>query len=147
MSAKKQDENGKPFSMKSNGKPLKLMFPTTALRELLGKIYDEARDGEQQELGSELYARRRHDFVFHMTDWLSDLSRLSELYKHPDKAELEQATVFMVGFLYHVIPHLSTAGRLLLDRIGNPFANDWPEQIGGKNVKKKPAAKKVKVSV
>ncbi|GEM_PF-807268 len=147
MSVKKQDEIGKRYSTTSNGRQRKPVFPTTALKELLSKIYDEARDGEPTELGPEQYARRRHDFIFHMTDWLSDLDRLSKLYKYPDEADLEQATVFMIGFLYHVIPHLTTAGRLLLDRIGDPFANDWSEQKSETIAKKKHAAKKVKVSL
>ena len=147
MSAKKQDEIGKRFSTTLNGRQRKPVFPTTALRELLGKIYDEARDGEPAELGPEQYARRRHDFVFHMTDWLSDLDRLSKLYKSPEEADLEHATVFLIGFLYHVVPHLGTAGRLLLDKIGDPFANDWPQQKRATTTKKKHVAKNAKVSV
>jgi hypothetical protein len=57
-----------------------------------------------------------------MTDWLGDLKELNALYTHPEKADLHEATVLIIGFLYHVIPHLNAAGRLLLDHISDPFA-------------------------
>jgi hypothetical protein len=74
------------------------------------------------ELGPEEYQRQRHDFAFHMTDWLTDLKELNELYAHPEKAELDKATISIIGILYHVIPHLNAAGRLLLDTIPDAFA-------------------------
>jgi hypothetical protein len=50
-----------------------------------------------------------------MTDWMVDLERLADLYQHPDKFDKTEAMSVVMGFLYHAIPHLRAAGRLLLD--------------------------------
>lgn len=121
------------------------MFPTPELEEFLGKVYDHGREGDRKDMSAEEYARRRHDFVFHMTDWLSDLKFLSDLYEHPEKADVEKTTIEIMGFLFHVLPHLTTAGRLLLDEIGDAFANDWPVRKVGKSSMKKSHGKKSKV--
>lgn len=92
------------------------------LRELLEKVFDECREGLHAELSAAEYQRQRHDFAFHMTDWLTDLKELNDLYAHPEKADLDEATISIIGILYHVIPHLSAAGRLLLDTIPDAFA-------------------------
>jgi hypothetical protein len=98
--------------------------PSQGLCDLLGKIFDDSRSGERKVLGAEEYNRRRHDFIFHMTDWLNDLHRLTALYKNPAKQDPDDAGTEVIGFLYHVIPHLNAAGRLLLDEVGDPFADD-----------------------
>lgn len=67
------------------------------------------------------YKQLEFDFVFHMTDWMSDIEQLAELYKHPEKADPEEFCTFIIGFLYHVIPHLDAAGQLLLDEVKSPF--------------------------
>ena len=92
------------------------------LRELLEKVFDECREGLRAEVSPAEYAQQRHDFAFHMTDWLGDLKKLNELYAHPEKADLHDATISVIGLLYHVIPHLNAAGRLLLDHVSDPFA-------------------------
>jgi hypothetical protein len=96
------------------------------LRELLGRVFDIAQDGLRDEIPREDYERRRFDFVFHMTDWTCDVTRLADLVRHPQNENDEAATKFLIGFLYHTIPHLSAAGRLLLDHVPDPFA-DQPE--------------------
>jgi hypothetical protein len=58
-------------------------------------------------------ARCRRNFIFHMTDWLKDLRDLNELSEHPERFTREQATAVVSGFVYHVLPHLRAAGRLL----------------------------------
>src|SRR5256885_2114404 len=98
------------------------MSKVTHLEELLGKVFDGAREGLRAELPSDEYEKQRHDFVFHMLDWQDDLKRLSHLFDNPEDLNEEAAAVFLIGFLYHVLPHLSTAGRLLLDEIPDPFA-------------------------
>jgi hypothetical protein len=89
---------------------------------LFEKIFDECREGLRAELSPAEYEQQRHDFAFHMTDWLGDLNTLNELYTHPEKADLHKATISIIGLLYHVIPHLNAAGRLLLDTIPDAFA-------------------------
>jgi len=93
-----------------------------ALRKLLGRVFDSGQEGLRAELPADEYERRRHDFIFHMTDWLQDLTEYANLVEHPEKWKLKEATTFLIGFLYHVLPHLNAAGRLLLDEIKDPFA-------------------------
>jgi hypothetical protein len=57
-----------------------------------------------------------------MTDWSEDLERLVDWYKHPEKLDREAAGTLVAAFLYHVIPHLKAAGRLLLDEIPDAFS-------------------------
>jgi hypothetical protein len=87
------------------------MASPAQVEQLLANIFDqlqEVRDPIE-------HARRRQDFVFHMTDWLSGLEGLADLFAHPSKRDKDAAGSFVAGFLYHVIPHLKEAGRLLLD--------------------------------
>jgi hypothetical protein len=98
----------------------------TQFRELLGRVFDAAQDGLRDEIGPEEYERRRQDFVFHMTDVAGDAARFTELVNNPDRQDDKAATTFVIGFLYHVGPHLNAAGRLLLDEIKHPFAADLP---------------------
>ncbi len=71
-------------------------------------------------------AKAREDFVFHMTDWLNDLRSLAAVYEHPAQADRKQAGMVVAGFLYHVLPHLKAAGRLLLDGIPDAFEEADP---------------------
>lgn len=89
------------------------------IRKLLGRIFDEFQEVEDPEE----CARRKQDFVFHMTDWKDDLARMAELYKNPEKLNVEAGKI-VVAFLYHAIPHLNAAGRLLLDNIPDPFQEE-----------------------
>src|SRR5947209_2895462 len=89
---------------------------------LLETLFDSQREEWKDELPSEEFEQRRHDFVFHMTDWKDDLERLAALFNNPDQQDEESASVFLIGFLYHVVPHLNAAGRLLLEEIGDPFS-------------------------
>jgi hypothetical protein len=104
-----------------------------ALWHLLEKVFDDCREGPRAELSPEEYQRQRYDFAFHMTDWLYNLKELNELYAQPEKAELHKATISIIGLLYHIIPHLNAAGRLLLDKIPDAFAppEKKPENTSG----------------
>jgi hypothetical protein len=103
-----------------------------ALRKLLGRVFDNGQEGLRKEIPADEYERRRHDFVFHMTDWLKDLTDYADMVEHPEKWKLKEATEFLIGFLYHVVPHLSAAGRLLLDEIKDPFAKKLAPRTGPK---------------
>ena len=92
------------------------------LERLLRTIFGRCEKGEDPTL----HAMRRRDFVFHLTDWCENLDELFDLYHHPEKYKPAEASKIVMGFLYHAIPHLKTAGRLLLDEIPDAFANDWP---------------------
>jgi hypothetical protein len=74
------------------------------------KLDDPAANGEA-----------RRDFVFHMTDWISDLERLAALYNRPTAYNKDDASDAVFGFLIHALPHLMAARRLLLDEVSDPF--------------------------
>jgi hypothetical protein len=94
------------------------------LEQLLGNTFDAFRDVDD-EAG---HARKKADFIFHMTDWISDLETLAALYKDPNMMDRKAARQLIFGFLVHVIPHLNAAGRLMLDEIADPFAPVAAEQ-------------------
>src|SRR5437773_7858330 len=97
------------------------MMPTARLRRLLTKTFENCRQDLKKSLDAADFERRKLDYVFHMTDWLDDLQNLTRLYENPEKQDLEAASTAIIGFLYHVVPHLNAAGRLLLDEIVDPF--------------------------
>jgi len=104
-------------------------MPTNSkLEELMGRIFDGARQGVRENVPPGEYERRRRDFVFHMTDWVSDNEQIRMLFSNPDSQGESTASALVIGFLYHVIPHLNAAGRLLLDEISDPFAPAEAEQ-------------------
>jgi hypothetical protein len=63
----------------------------------------------------------RQEFIFHMMDWSDDLKTLADLFDKPERHDGHSASDLLIGFLYHVAPHLNAAGRLLLDKIDDPF--------------------------
>ncbi len=86
------------------------------IKKLLGQVFDDLQTVEDPEK----YNERKQQFIFHMTDWIDDLQKLIELYSQSEQQQVNAAQT-LAGFLYHVIPHLKAAGRLLLDRIPDPF--------------------------
>jgi hypothetical protein len=95
---------------------------STPFEDLLGKVFDGAQDGLRESLTPEEYERRRHDFVFHLAEIREDVAKLSELLARPGELDEEAASTLLIGILYHTVPHLNAAGRLLLDHINDPFA-------------------------
>jgi hypothetical protein len=89
---------------------------------LLGRVFDYEWRGQKKEWGKDEYDRRRFGFIFHMSDWLTDLRELQQLFDDPKKATVKDAWDTVFGFLIHVIPHLNAAGRLFVDEMGDPFA-------------------------
>jgi hypothetical protein len=92
------------------------------IERVLGDLFDSQREDWKKKLSAQEYDQMRHDFVFHMTDWLSDLEQFATWAKHPESLDDSAASALVIGFLYHVIPHLSAAGRFLLGKIDDPFA-------------------------
>ncbi len=89
--------------------------------ELLERVFD--RFNKRSWKGSAArYEKARFDFAFHMLDWRKDMEELQELFRHPEKEDLQLAAQKIFGFLIHVIPHLDTAGKLLVGKVSNPFA-------------------------
>jgi hypothetical protein len=107
MSGRKQPLNGKSGLTTS----VAVSKSTSSLERKLSAIY-----GLYQRVdGGKASSRRRQHFVFNMMDWAEDLERLAALYKNPEKFDKKAAGEIVAGFLYHALPHLSAAGRLLLD--------------------------------
>ncbi len=92
-------------------------MPSKQLQKLLASIYDRFQKLDDPVAN----AQARQDFVFHMTDWLDDLDRLVAIYEHPEQFDRKSAGCDIAGFLYHAIPHLKAAGRLLLEEIPDAF--------------------------
>ncbi len=92
------------------------------LEHLLGQVFDSMREDLRKDLGHADYEQQRRDFIFHMTDWSDDLAAIDKLFEGESASSEELASKVIVGFLYHAIPHLNAAGRLLLDTIPDAFA-------------------------
>ena len=88
------------------------------VKRLLERVFTRARERRD----AQEYNQLKSDFVFHMTDWHTDLEGLCQLFVNADEQDEDSACEFVIGFLYHVIPHLNAAGKLLLDEIPDPFA-------------------------
>jgi hypothetical protein len=69
------------------------------LEQMLGRVFDGAREGLREELDPREYEERKHDFVFHMIDWLSDLEQIADLFHRPDQKDEESASNLVIGFL------------------------------------------------
>ena len=93
------------------------------LEALLARAFEIGEDGKEDAD----FRKKQADFVFHMTDWLSDLETLCNLVRNPEAWDAEQTCDFLIGFLIHVIPHLTTAGKLLVGEIPNPFDDSATE--------------------
>lgn len=98
------------------------MRTAVSIEQLLQDVFDGASD--DTELAPEEYARRRAEFVFHLRDCKRDFEEMARLFQHPEQHDEEEASRLVIGMLYHVIPHLNRAGRLLLDEIADPFTAD-----------------------
>jgi hypothetical protein len=114
------------------------------IKDFLGRVFEECWD--RSSFPPEEYAQRQRDFVFHMTDWLGDLQELTNLYKHAEDVEIDKASTKLLSILYHMIPHLKAAGRLLAPAVPDAFADDWPVQPQKRTTKPKNKSRKTKVS-
>ena len=86
--------------------------------DLLMQVFDLARERNKDEHFDE----HMSEFVFHMTDWHMDLKKLHEMYSSPESWDPNSACEILIGFMYHVIPHLNAAGQLLVDEVRDPFS-------------------------
>ena len=121
MSGKKQPLNGKPASTPGGQRStIKPRMPSKDLQKLLASVYNQFQRLDDRDANT----CARAAFIFHMTDWLDDLQRLTAIYEHPDQVDRKQAGRDIAGFLFHVIPHLKAAGRLLVDDIPDAFDPD-----------------------
>ena len=52
------------------------------------------------------------DIAFHMTDWLSDVIALFEIYSNIETRSDDEIRAFVYGFLAHVPNHVNAAAKL-----------------------------------
>ena len=93
-------------------------------RELMRQVFDDCREGLRGELSSLEYEKARELFAFHMDECVDDLKSLASMIENSSELQAEDASTKIIGVLYHVVPHLAEAHRLLLDEVRNPFAAD-----------------------
>lgn len=98
------------------------MRTAVSIEQLLQDVFDGASDDTGY--SPEEYARRREEFVFHVRDCKRDFEEMARLFQHPEEHDEAEVSRLVIGMLYHVIPHLNRAGRLLLDEIRDPFSAD-----------------------
>jgi hypothetical protein len=97
------------------------MADNRELNDLLGRVFDFERTNPDANEDPIQYARRRFDFIFHMTDWIADVENLLSLFHDPSRYSTPDAYRLIYAFLTHPLPHLNAASRLLLDEIHDPF--------------------------
>jgi len=88
-------------------------------RELMRQVFDELREGVRESTSPEKYEELRESFAFHMTDWVDDIQTVVELQKGSNSISSQDAAKKVIGLLYHMIPHLTEAGNLLLDGVAS----------------------------
>lgn len=98
------------------------MQTAVTIEQLLQDVFDGA--GDDTELTPEDFAKRRAEFVFHLRDCKRDFEQMARIFQNPEEFDEDEASRLIIGMLYHVIPHLNRAGRLLLDEINDPFVAD-----------------------
>ena len=104
----------------------------TRAEELMGRVFDELNGPDPN---SAEYARRRHDFAFHMCDWLGDLDELHQTLANPTAADAEKFAGNLYGILSHIIPHLRASFRALEGReAADPFLEPPPVSANANGV-------------
>jgi hypothetical protein len=104
--------------------------------QALGRVFDSFREAKDRKA----HSKKKADFVFHMTDWMSDLEELYRLYHHPNEIEKKASRQIVFGFVLHATGHLNAAARLLLDAPPDPFGAFQappPPKAGTKKARKK----------
>ena len=91
-------------------------------RELMRKVFDELREGVREEVSPQKYQELRESFAFHMSDWAGDIEEARKLRNQCATISSAEAAERVVGLLYHLIPHLTEAGKLLLDGVVSEIA-------------------------
>ena len=81
-------------------------------RDLMMRVFD-SMNGPPEESEAAEYDRRRREFGFHMTDWLSDLEGLHGILSAPRSQSPEVCASEVYGMLFHIVPHLRAAFRAM----------------------------------
>ena len=125
MSAKKPVGNGE-----KNSRSSKTFFkraigrPTPELERMLKDVFAYWQTIDDPAKRREY----RQDFVFHMSDWLTDLAKLFDLYGHPERYTKGEAGERVFGFFIHALHHLNAARRILfhVEDYEDPFSKLYP---------------------
>lgn len=86
------------------------------LREAFGNVYDFLQGKGDDDFDEKM----RQEFIFHMEECFDDFEEIVEVMRDSERVS-EETAQRVAGFIYHVVPHLRRAGRLLLDEIPDPF--------------------------
>jgi hypothetical protein len=98
--------------------------PSPEVRELLRRVFDTYSGIAPDDPA---YHSRLYDFVFHMTDWWDDLSKLGWALLEPGRPPSGQAQSAVFGFLIHAVPHLMAASEALHgEPVAHPFTPTTP---------------------
>ncbi len=84
---------------------------TNTLERLLLAFFKEMASSKEQSN----FEKDKDAFVFHMTDWQSNLSDLAELFSHPESIDEERAERVLQDLFFHVLPHLNVAAEIYDD--------------------------------
>lgn len=68
--------------------------------------------------------KKQDDFAFHIIECMEDMNGISSMLS--EIADSKHAAEKLIGFLYHVVPHLNAAARLLLDKVPDTFSQYSP---------------------
>ena len=80
-------------------------YQTDEIRDSLKKAFLEMEiDQEKIDLA-----------IFHLVDWLDDMSRWNAFCKNPKSINSEKTCKLILDFLIHVPNHLAAASKLVLD--------------------------------
>jgi hypothetical protein len=85
------------------------------------------------------HSKKKAEFIFHMTDWRSDLEELAKLYDAPEMVERKAAGQIVYGFIIHAVSHANAARRLIEPGFRDPFAPSeaTPTKTSPNNSRKK----------
>ena len=61
------------------------------------------------------FEKDKEAFLFHMTDWQSNLSDLGELFSRPKDFDRDRAKQILQDLFYHALPHLNAAAEIYDD--------------------------------
>jgi hypothetical protein len=101
------------------------MDANESLRNILRAVFEGLREKEEAS-----FSEKQEEFAFHIVECLDDFENLLMLLKKSASSNETNENAMIareiVGFLYHVVPHLTAASRLLLDGVPDTFSPDHP---------------------
>lgn len=79
----------------------------TKIKSMLAEVLKKTKTYTEEEC---------EDIIFHMTDWLENLTELFEVYSNPKNSNYKKVKKVLIDFLVHVPNHISAASKIMLDQ-------------------------------